>query len=823
SPSTDQLGPTNLNDLLFLQGMYDHGARSYFDIGSVMVYGLGSGPNDRRIDFDRINFSRTAMIHEVMAKNGDGSKPVWASEYGWISLPTGWTGEPSIWGDSISEDKQAQYLVEGYERAQKEWPWMGAMFVWTFRWVESPATTGRDPTPYFAITNYDFTPRPAYEALRQYSRRFPEAHPGYSPPESEVVSYSGLWSTEGRPGGNYLVARGPGSSVTLKFSGTQIDSVVEKGTGAGRLLVEVDGKPANQLTRDNEGRTYLDLGNLATGGDRITLAKDLTDSEHSLRLLVEGQDSRPGIGGFYVIRQPSFGWVFPLIYLISGLGILALAVRAQSLVFALAAYERSNKARPGDRKKASSELVAFPWGQRITSQNQTGLVLLLLGLSLASYYFIERPYLALPALGVFGVLAILRPDLAMVLAIFAIPFTFHPKHIGNSEFSLAESIVLVMTVAWMVRWLIKLFGERSTGLSLGSISKLRQRIVSALLRPFVLPIILFAVVAAISLLVPDRAQLKYSVREYRTVILEPILFYFLMLGAVKTERQLWRSVDILLIVGFLVSALAVWQYFFTGTTIAAQGVSRAVSLYQHPNNVGLFLGRVTAFGLCLSLFLPTGGRRYGYAALTVLALPGLALSFSRGAWFGVVGAVIVVAIVTRSWRIVIPAAAVIGAGLAYVPFAKVERLSSLLTLESGSSSTRLLVWGSAIQMIKDHPIFGVGLDQFLYQYTSKYVQPEAWSERFTSHPHNILLDYWTRLGIMGLLSGVWLLVSFFRLSLSLHRRLTEPTLRALTLSAMATITVFVLHGLVDNSYFLPDLAMLFWFCFATISPLDRLA
>ena len=65
-------------------------------------------------------------------------------------------------------------------------------------------------------------------------------------------------------------------------------------------------------------------------------------------------------------------------------------------------------------------------------------------------------------------------------------------------------------------------------------------------------------------------------------------------------------------------------------------------------------------------------------------------------------------------------------------------------------------------MIGDHPLLGVGLDNFLYAYRSHYVLPTAWEEFNLSHPHNVVLDFWLRLGLPGLMVLGWLLVAFFR-------------------------------------------------------------
>jgi len=53
---TLETGPRNVSDLLFLQQMYDAGAKDYFDILAVMNYGLFTGPGDHRADASRTNF-----------------------------------------------------------------------------------------------------------------------------------------------------------------------------------------------------------------------------------------------------------------------------------------------------------------------------------------------------------------------------------------------------------------------------------------------------------------------------------------------------------------------------------------------------------------------------------------------------------------------------------------------------------------------------------------------------------------------------------------------------------------------------------------------
>jgi len=100
------------------------------------------------------------------------------------------------------------------------------------------------------------------------------------------------------------------------------------------------------------------------------------------------------------------------------------------------------------------------------------------------------------------------------------------------------------------------------------------------------------------------------------------------------------------------------------------------------------------------------------------------------------------------------------------------------------------------------------LDNFLYQYP-RYMRPEAWQEPDLSHPHNLILDWWTRLGVLGVVVLIWLEVAFFKAALRLYRSLEDEGMRVLALGLMASMVDFIAHGLVDNSYFLVDLAFIF--------------
>src|SRR5216684_3980847 len=153
-------------DDVYLQWMYDAGAGAYFG-----AHGAGyKAPPDMSPDavaadqsfggHPSFSFRRVEQLHDVMVRNGDTSKQVWLMEFGWTSDEV----NPAYAWHRVSEDQKAQYIVGAYRWANQNWaPWIGVMVVWN---LASAGWTRQDEEYWWAITNPDGSPRPAYTALR---------------------------------------------------------------------------------------------------------------------------------------------------------------------------------------------------------------------------------------------------------------------------------------------------------------------------------------------------------------------------------------------------------------------------------------------------------------------------------------------------------------------------------------------------------------------------------------------------------------------------------------------------------------------------------
>jgi hypothetical protein len=156
----------SLNDLLFLQRMYDAGAAPYFDIVAMQGYGLYSGPTDDRMHPRVINISRHKFVRDLMVKNGDAAKPIWIAEMNWNAAPS--DVDPRY--GRVTLEQQARYLPMAYARVAKDWPWIGVAATWYLKRATDQWETNRQPEAYFRLLAPDFTPQPVYDSMKAFTR-----------------------------------------------------------------------------------------------------------------------------------------------------------------------------------------------------------------------------------------------------------------------------------------------------------------------------------------------------------------------------------------------------------------------------------------------------------------------------------------------------------------------------------------------------------------------------------------------------------------------------------------------------------------------------
>lgn len=148
--------PNGLNDLLYLEQLYEAGAADYFDAMSMHTYGFTEPPAAPPA-FDQLNFRRAELLHEIMGRFEDTDKPVYITE-------TGWNDDPR-WTKAVRPATRIRYTIDAFEYADDNWPWLEKLCLWAFRY---PAPTFSYPDNFTFVTP-GFQIKPIYYAVQEYA------------------------------------------------------------------------------------------------------------------------------------------------------------------------------------------------------------------------------------------------------------------------------------------------------------------------------------------------------------------------------------------------------------------------------------------------------------------------------------------------------------------------------------------------------------------------------------------------------------------------------------------------------------------------------
>lgn len=808
---TLETGPDNLSDLLFLQQLYDLGAAPYFDAAAGKPYGFYTGPDDRQAQATLLNFSRFVLLRQVMERNDDGRKLLWGGNFGW-------NVRASPWGQA-TPDQQIAYTLRAFERAAQEWPWAGPLALELYQ----PAAAPNDPRWGFALAEPAGQLTPLGRALADPPAA--SAQPGHSAIPHPAAAFTGAWRFSDL--GADIPEAYAGARVALRFQGSELALRVRRGDYRAYLYVTVDGQPANRLPRDERG-AYLVLTSpdLKPEVSVIPVASGLDPALiHTAVIEPERGWGQWALAGFTVGRRLPAGDFRLALALLAGLGSLGLA----GLVYAgrRLAWGRLGEAagaawrRLGEAGQlavaagAAGLLFLSAWwtfegeAAGLTRRMGDAAPLLLTAFSAGLFYFSPSFIIALLALAALFVLFCLRLDLAVAFCAALIPFYLFPRMLWERGASMLEFLVWLALGAWLARNARPALRRiRQEGLPLGALARRLSGPdwgVAALV-----------FVGAFSLLTAARQDV--AVYEFRTVFILPAVYYCLLRVTALDERGLWRVVDFFVLGAAAVAGLGLYQYV-TGADliVTEEGVARIRSVYGSPNNLALYLGRALPVALAVALAGWPMARWPARRLLYSLAVFGMGLAsvltFSRGAL--VLGLPAALAVILVGWQgrrgALVVAAAGLLAVIALPVLAQAPRFASLFDVQSGTGFFRVNLWASAWRMFLDHPLLGVGPDNFLYAYRGFYILPLAWQEPNLSHPHNLILDFLSRLGALGLGAGAWLVLGLARAL----RPLSGPApLRALRLGLLALLADMLAHGLVDHSFFLVDLAAAFMLALA---------
>lgn len=251
--------------------------------------------------------------------------------------------------------------------------------------------------------------------------------------------------------------------------------------------------------------------------------------------------------------------------------------------------------------------------------------------------------------------------------------------------------------------------------------------------------------------------------ERLDVYLSWVAVYWLISTSINTQSRVFLMVASWLVWNLKMSQHATLSWASDGFAFRSWGASGSPGWFANSGEFGIEM----CIFFPISLYFAVGLRKHVstpvFLALLVLpatAIVGAVASSSRGALVGC-GAVGLWILARSRYKVrgTIALALTVLLAWALTPDKQKERFSS--AGEDGTSTSRLLYWERGIQFANQHPMLGIGYENWMPYYRHVW-ESKLEGNEIVQLPHNIFIQAVSELGYSGLTALlVLILLSFF--------------------------------------------------------------
>jgi O-antigen ligase len=312
--------------------------------------------------------------------------------------------------------------------------------------------------------------------------------------------------------------------------------------------------------------------------------------------------------------------------------------------------------------------------------------------------------------------------------------------------------------------------------------------------PYDIPIVVLLAAGAISVIVAS--DHRGALGLYRAYFIEPIAIYYVASDLLAGRENVQRFL-VALAAGS--SAFAVLNLIVFARALAAHNVHVGAApnaFYGDANYVAMYLEPPVAMAAGLLMLGDSPRwRRFGGVWLLITG-SALAVMFSKGSYLALAALVVVALITVPRWRIALAAAVVAAVAAATQIPLVMQRLATV----ASSAGGREQIFGATVNILRAHPIFGIGLGGYSFQFRGS--TPEI-------YPHDIWLTFWVELGILGVVAFAVILFGLLWRSWRAWS-LTVGLYRPVLWGVLGALVLWTVHGLVDSPYWKNDMSAEFW-------------
>lgn len=293
-----------------------------------------------------------------------------------------------------------------------------------------------------------------------------------------------------------------------------------------------------------------------------------------------------------------------------------------------------------------------------------------------------------------------------------------------------------------------------------------------------------------------------------------MLFYFVVIQAIETRRQLQLVLFCFILAGVLVSFYGFYQFLNPGKYSGVwhdkdmfEAISfRVYATFGNPNVLGEYFLLVIPVTLAYVINSRTLFNRLFFLGAAGIMLICLVLTYSRGCYIGILAAVFVFLVLLDRRFLLLGLL-----GLLLLPFILPEtilnRFLSIGDMQDSSTSYRVYIWMGTIAMLKDYWVCGIGPGESAFN----MVYPAyAYNGISAPHAHNLFLQMMSDGGICAVLLFLLVLFQFYKTMCGSLREEKSRRNRVFIISGIATVSGFLVQSMTDYTFYNYRVMLLFW-------------
>ena len=299
-----------------------------------------------------------------------------------------------------------------------------------------------------------------------------------------------------------------------------------------------------------------------------------------------------------------------------------------------------------------------------------------------------------------------------------------------------------------------------------------------------------------------------------------VFIFFLIKYEFNTKKLVKNLLGCYIFTSGILSVFGIIQHFtiigldkkFIVNYSSGYGVVKIAATMHNPNAYAAFLILIIFPVIMLAIYEKNKKIKSVYGIISILIFVNIVMTYSRNALLGFcIGAVILC--VLYSYKLII---AFGGVGIVALFMPSVfDRIKDLTN--TAQNASRIKLWKTAIMMIKEHPILGVGNGNYISRYDEYVNKYKGLSyNAYKRYPaHNSYLKIQSELGIIGIASFLMILITALLRVKKLFTSTNDKFLKAFYMGAFASMIAFYFMNISDNLFFVPKATTYFWFLVAT--------